>query len=58
MVEFITTQRGVLTEPIYPEAVNMVSLLQGESTWLSPFFSLFYSRLFSFSLGLGGSGVT
>lgn len=24
MVEFITTQRGVLTEPIYPEAVSMV----------------------------------
>ena len=26
MVEYITTQRGVLTEPIYPEAVNMVRM--------------------------------
>ncbi|CAL8111936.1 unnamed protein product [Orchesella dallaii] len=26
MVEFITTQRGVLTEPIYPEAVSMFSV--------------------------------
>ena len=25
MVEFVTTQRGVITEAIYPEAVNMVS---------------------------------
>lgn len=25
MVEFVSTQRGVITEPIYPEAVNMVS---------------------------------
>lgn len=24
MVEYITTQRGVITEPIYPEAVSMV----------------------------------
>jgi len=24
MVEYITTQRSVITEPIYPEAVNMV----------------------------------
>jgi serine/threonine-protein phosphatase 2A regulatory subunit B' len=27
MVEHVTTQRGVITEPVYPEAVNMVSLL-------------------------------
>ncbi|CAG7659402.1 unnamed protein product [Allacma fusca] len=26
MVEYITTQRGVLTEPIYPEAVNMFAV--------------------------------
>ncbi|KAH9633702.1 hypothetical protein HF086_009036 [Spodoptera exigua] len=25
MVEYVTSQRGVITEPIYPEAVNMVS---------------------------------
>ena len=24
LVEFVTTQRGVITELIYPEAVNMV----------------------------------
>ena len=27
MVEFVTTQRGVITEAIYPEAVSMVSKL-------------------------------
>lgn len=27
MVEYVTTQRGVITEAIYPEAVNMVSAL-------------------------------
>lgn len=27
MVEYLTTQRGVITESIYPEAVNMVSFL-------------------------------
>lgn len=26
MVEYLTTQRGVITEAIYPEAVNMVRL--------------------------------
>ena len=25
MVEYVTSQRGVITEPIYPEAVNMVT---------------------------------
>jgi hypothetical protein len=29
MVEFVTTQRGVITETIYPETVNMVS----RTTW-------------------------
>lgn len=27
MVEYLTTQRGVITEAIYPEAVNMVSFI-------------------------------
>lgn len=27
MVEFITSTRGVITEPIYPEAVQMVKLI-------------------------------
>ena len=26
MLEYITTQRGVITENVYPEVVNMVSL--------------------------------
>lgn len=29
MLEYITTQRGVITEHIYPEVVNMVSDLDG-----------------------------
>lgn len=27
MVEYLTTQRGVITEAIYPEAVNMVRII-------------------------------
>lgn len=27
MVEYVTSQRGVITEVIYPEAVNMVDIL-------------------------------
>lgn len=30
MVEYVTSQRGVITEAIYPEAVNMVSHLLKE----------------------------
>lgn len=26
MVQYVTTQRGVITDAIYPEAVNMVSV--------------------------------
>lgn len=35
MVEYITHNRNVITEPIYPEAVHMVSELQ-EGTPPSP----------------------
>lgn len=28
MVEYITTGRGVLTEPVYPEIIKMVSILR------------------------------
>lgn len=35
MVEYITHNRNVITEPIYPEAVHMVSELQ-EGTPLPP----------------------
>jgi serine/threonine-protein phosphatase 2A regulatory subunit B' len=30
MLEYITTQRGVITEQIYPEVVNMVRVLRSE----------------------------
>lgn len=31
MLDYITTQRGVITEPIYPEVINMVRLC---SNWI------------------------
>lgn len=30
MVEYVTSERGVITEAIYPEAVNMVSFMHLE----------------------------
>lgn len=31
MVEYVTTQRGVITDAIYPEAVNMVGGIQASN---------------------------
>jgi hypothetical protein len=34
MVEYVTQQKGVITEPIYPEAVNMVRLFSPAPVFL------------------------
>ena len=34
LVDFVTHNRGVITEPIYPEAVQMVSNINPPILWL------------------------
>lgn len=42
MVEYVTSQRGVITEAIYPEAVNMV--LYGDALLLETHYLMFCSQ--------------
>jgi hypothetical protein len=49
MVEYVTSQRGVITEVIYPEAVNMVDILLSLPEIFGIFCFVFMYYLFDLS---------